>query len=592
MTATFVSLLVILLIALAGPLIAGVIPHKPIPEVVFLIFLGALLGPNMAGAFTLTEGVETVSELGVAFLFLIAGYEINPRELAGNMGKTAAGTWVVCFGVALGLVALLFGEMPGSLHDLALAIVLTTTAYGTLAPILKERGIMGTPVGKAVVAHGVVGELFPVLAIAILLSTRARWEAVLIVLLFFAIAAVLAFVPARARKMGAGIYRAIESLRETNAQTMVRFTMVLLLALVALSAIFDLDVVLGAFVAGVVLHYIIPEGDHALEHKIESMGFGLFIPVFFVVSGAGIDLAAVAGDPLLLLGAVAAILVARGVPVFVSTFVSKQTRDFGVMQRLEVTLYSTMALPLIVAVCSIAVDGGFMLPEVSSTLITAGALTVLIIPVLASLTRTVVDAHPVATVQDLVAFPDRRDEVLAMYRAARRDARERYRAVRKKSDEMFLPDPDASEGVLADFARRRAELLNELRSEELHQTVMGAQADPVAWERAIDERQRRWEKMKSEGDAAWEHIKQLGDKEISSLRQHGVRYAQERLASVRHASELLGKMGEGHGSSKAADPFARQIRRVLAREREQGVSQAQGDAPVPTQDGQVQGGGR
>ena len=434
MTATFVSLLVILLIALAGPLIAGVIPHKPIPEVVFLIFLGALLGPNMAGAFTLTEGVETVSELGVAFLFLIAGYEINPRELAGNMGKTAAGTWVVCFGVALGLVALLFGEMPGSLHDLALAIVLTTTAYGTLAPILKERGIMGTPVGKAVVAHGVVGELFPVLAIAILLSTRARWEAVLIVLLFFAIAAVLAFVPARARKMGAGIYRAIESLRETNAQTMVRFTMVLLLALVALSAIFDLDVVLGAFVAGVVLHYIIPEGDHALEHKIESMGFGLFIPVFFVVSGAGIDLAAVAGDPLLLLGAVAAILVARGVPVFVSTFVSKQTRDFGVMQRLEVTLYSTMALPLIVAVCSIAVDGGFMLPEVSSTLITAGALTVLIIPVLASLTRTVVDAHPVATVQDLVAFPDRRDEVLAMYRAARRDARERYRAVRKKSD--------------------------------------------------------------------------------------------------------------------------------------------------------------
>ena len=117
-----------------------------------------------------------------------------------------------------------------------------------------------------------VGELFPVLAIAILLSTRARWEAVLIVLLFFAIAAVLAFVPARARKMGAGIYRAIESLRETNAQTMVRFTMVLLLALVALSAIFDLDVVLGAFVAGVVLHYIIPEGDHALEHKIESMG--------------------------------------------------------------------------------------------------------------------------------------------------------------------------------------------------------------------------------------------------------------------------------------------------------------------------------
>ena len=554
MTATLVSLLVISVIALVSPLVAGAIPHKPVPEVVLLVFLGALLGPNMAGLFQIDAGVEIVSNLGTAFLFLIAGYEVNVRDLAGNLGRVAAGTWAVCIGIGLFLVVFLFGGSVSGLHNIALAIALSTTAYGTLAPILKERGLTDTPVGKAVTAHGVFGEVLPVLAISILLSTRAHWVSLLILLAFFAIAFVLAVVPATARKKGGKVYEAIESARETSAQAALRFVVVILLVLVAVSAVFDLDIVLGAFAAGFAVRFIIPEGSHRLEHKIEALGFGFFIPVFFVVSGARIDLAAVAADPLALLAFMGMLLLARTVPVFLSTFVSQETRSFSVVQRINVALYSTMALPLIVAVCDIAVDGGFMTEQLSSTLVTAGALTVLVIPVITAIMRTVAEVRPVAAVHDLVAYPDRRTEVLGLYRDLRHEARARYRAVRDLRDKPDYDEAREAGRVLADLNDQRMALLSGLRAAALQQTVDSVAADPAAWERIVNDRAARWEEMKRRGDEAWEHVKALGDQEIDAMRDHGERYLRERLDKARAAAAFFGRDGGSDGSQDGGAP--------------------------------------
>lgn len=463
MTATLVSLFVIFVIALAAPLIASSIPGKPIPEVVFLIFLGALLGPHMAGLFQLTEGVETISELGVSFLFLIAGFELDPREMTNRTGRVAAVTWFVGFGLALAIVMLLGTGGPIGPHHFALAIALSTTAYGTLAPILKERGLATTPLGKVVQAHGVAGELFPVLAIAILLSTRARWQAILILVVFFVVAALTALLPVKARSMGSRIYLAIERLRDTTAQTMLRFVVLILLGLVALASVFGLDIVLGAFVAGFVVRAILPKDDERVAHKIEVLGFGFFIPIFFVVSGAGIDLAAVAAAPLDLLLFVVLLLVARGVPVFASTFFDPASRSFSVLQRLNVALYATMALPLIVAVSTVAVEGGFLSQDAASTLITAGAVSVLLMPVLTSLTRVAVESMPVAEARDLRAHPDQREEVREAYRRLREDARTLYRAMSERGEDGLLLDPvDGIERVSKEVRRRRAELLSDV----------------------------------------------------------------------------------------------------------------------------------
>ena len=550
MLTTFTSLLVILTAALAAPLVAAVVPHKSVPEVVFLLVFGALLGPYGLGAVQVTEGVSTMSELGLAFLFLIAGYEVNPREFATSLGRTAVGTWFVSLAIGFALVALTLRETPSSLHAIALAIALTTTAYGTLAPILKERGLMGTPMGQAVTAHGVSGEIFPILAVALLLSTRASWQSFLILIAFFLVAVVLAVVPARARRAGARLYTAIENLRDTMAQTLVRFVVVILLALVTLCSLFGLDVVLGAFVAGFVLRFIMPEGDTALERKLEVVGFGFFIPTFFVVSGSSINLAGVFANPGLLLGFVAMLTVARTIPVYISTFVSKETRSFGVLQRLNVALYSTMALPLIVAICNIATAGGFMTADTSSTLITAGALTVLVMPLVTSLTRTVVDAHPVAAIHDIMAHPAQRDQVIDTYRLIRQSARKRYRAVRDHSEAPASDQARASAEVLANFNAQRLALLAELRANELQQTADAAAADPEAWEHIAKERKERWEVMKRRGDEAWERVKQLGDREISEMSAHGERYLAERAQSARKARDFLKSV-----SSKHADLF-------------------------------------
>ncbi|MBS5451073.1 MAG: cation:proton antiporter [Coriobacteriia bacterium] len=464
MTTTLISLLIISIVALAGPLVAGLIPGKPVPEVVFLIILGAVLGPNMLGVLQITEGVRTVGQLGSAFLFLIAGYEVNQNDLLGGLGKTAAIAWVGCFALGFVLIALLVEGQPTSLHDLALTIVLTTTAYGTLAPILRERSITGTPVGRAIVAHGVAGELFPILAIAILLTTRARWESALIVVAFFVVAVSMAVIPARARNVGSRMYGVVERVRETNtnSQTLVRAVLVLLFALVVFSAVFGLDVVLGAFAAGGALRYIIPDGNVLLEQKIQALGFGFLIPAFFVVSGAGINLPAVVGNPVILLGSVAIILVVRGLPVFLSTFVSAETRAFTMMQRVEVTLYSAMALPLVVAVCEVAVAGGFMTEETSSVLVTAGAVTVLIIPVLASLTRQISAAHPLSELHDLLLYPAHREQIRSLYHESRLSARERLRSVARDGESDEMDRFDESGRLQGEFELRRSELIESL----------------------------------------------------------------------------------------------------------------------------------
>ena len=170
-----------------------------------------------------------------------------------------------------------------------MAIVLVTTALGTLMPILRERELMNTKVGRAVIAYGTWGEVGPVLAMAVLLSTRTNWQTAAILAAFMILCVVTALVPAMARKNGTRLYKFLEAKANTTSQTSVRGTIMILVALVAFSALFDIDIVLGAFAAGFVLRYITPEGNVSLETKLDAIGFGFLIPLFFIVSGAKID---------------------------------------------------------------------------------------------------------------------------------------------------------------------------------------------------------------------------------------------------------------------------------------------------------------
>lgn len=330
MTQELVSLTIIMAVAAVSPIVAQLIPGRFIPQTVLLLVTGAALGPYGLGVIEVNDAVKLLSELGMAFLFLLAGYEIDPKRLAGHQGKVGLVTWIITLGLAGLVVTLLPFFAKQGINGIATVIALTTTALGTLMPILKERNLEGTPIGDAIISYGTWGELGPILAMAILLSTRTGWQTMLVLGAFLTICLLCAMLPTKALKTGHRLYRFLTENANTSSQTLMRLTTFLLIFLVTISALFELDAVLGAFAAGFILRYIIPDGSKSLEMKLEGVGYGFLIPVFFVVSGAAINVRAVAGRPALLVAFIVMLMLIRAVPVYVCA-IARQTRESAVI---------------------------------------------------------------------------------------------------------------------------------------------------------------------------------------------------------------------------------------------------------------------
>ena len=387
MEATAVSLFWIVLCAVAAPLLAGLVPRRLVPEVVLLLVFGMIIGPNVLDLAVLDGGIEALQELGLGLLFLLAGYEIEVKQLTGRGGRRAFITWLICFALAISLVFLL-GFLGVLSARSAVAIALTSTALGTLLPILRDGGLLNTRVGTAVLNHGAVGELGPVVAMALLLGTGGSFEAIVVLVVFGLVAVAVAMITTRLQP-GSSLYSLIERGSETTAQTTVRLVVLLLVGLGVLAIAFDLDVVLGAFAAGFVLRRSLPEGNESLEHKLDGLAFGLLIPIFFITSGMAIDPLAVATEPITLLTFVILILVVRGVPIFLASWLERDPpggpRMFTRRDSLRIALYGATGLPIIVAVTSVAVNSGQMTDQHASLLVAGGAITVLALPMTATL---------------------------------------------------------------------------------------------------------------------------------------------------------------------------------------------------------------
>lgn len=375
------SLFWITVAAAIAPLIAGSLRRKLIPEVVLLLVAGIVIGPYALDLANVDSEIELLRELGLGMLFLLAGYEIDRDELTGRGGRRALITWLICLALAFAVVGGL--AAAGLVHsEIAVAIALTSTALGTLLPILKDRGLVETPVGRAVLNHGAIGEIGPVIAMAVLLGARGAVLSLVVLAAFAAVAVVVALLPARILREGTDLLAVVRRGSDTTAQTTVRLVMLLLVALIAVAAVFDLDIILGAFAAGFILRRTVPDGNEQLEHKLEGLAFGLLIPIFFVTSGMAIDVSAVADEPGVLAAFLALLVVVRGLPVFVASRYDR-IASFDTRGSLQVALYSTTGLPLIVAVTGVAVSAGQMSNATASILVAAGAISVLILPMLA-----------------------------------------------------------------------------------------------------------------------------------------------------------------------------------------------------------------
>src|SRR5215469_9444544 len=240
------SLLVVVLVAALTPMIVAAIPGPGLPQVVVLILAGVLIGPQGLGLAD-TTGIKLLSDVGLGFLFLLAGYELDPRLLRAHPGRLAIIGWVISAVISVGTVAIL-GSFGFLRAFVPIGLALTTTALGTLLPILHDNNMLSGPFGRYVLAAGAVGELFPIVAISLFLTGRREFVAIGSILAVGVIAIVLTLVP---RIIGPARVRAIiYQGRRATSQTTLRWSIVLLLLLLVAAGRFGLDVVLGAVLAG------------------------------------------------------------------------------------------------------------------------------------------------------------------------------------------------------------------------------------------------------------------------------------------------------------------------------------------------------
>jgi Kef-type K+ transport system membrane component KefB len=379
------TIVLVPLLAVVAPLLASLVGRVArIPLVVFEIVLGLIIGPSVLGWVPQSDALDAVANFGLAFLFFMAGNEIDFAAIRGRPLRRASLGWLVSLLVGVAVAALLSPSLPSAVY---VGIALTSTALGTLMPVLRDAGELRTPFGRAVTAVGAVGEFGPLLAISLFLSGRRPIAAALVLIGFAVVAGAAVWFASRGTHRG--FHRLVRATLHTSGQFAVRFVVLVIAALVGLSIALGLDMLLGAFTAGVICRILLAgadEGDSRLvEGKLEAVAFGVLVPVFFLNTGIGFDLRALLADPRALVLVpvfLVLLLIVRGIP---GSFAAPPGSTIA--DRASLTLFSATGLPIIVAVTAIGVQDGDLDGGTATALVGAGMLSVLAFPLLALILR-------------------------------------------------------------------------------------------------------------------------------------------------------------------------------------------------------------
>jgi Kef-type K+ transport system membrane component KefB len=388
-TFTFLDLLVVALAAVVAPMLAELVPKGLLPPVVLEVVAGIVLGPQVLGWLKVNEPVGVLSVMGLSFLLFLAGMELTPKSLTNHEARLGMAAFAAAVALSFPLALLLKGL--GADADLRiLALALTSTSLGVLVPVLRDAGEAATGFGQSVLATGSVGEFASLLVFTVLFSADPKSTPVQVLFVVgLAVSGIVAVVLIRLWWGSRWFKEALERLDDTTSQLRVRSAFVLLLVFAALVSGFGLDSVLGAFVAGIVLRVADEHSTKADEDrflaKLQAIGFGFLVPVFFIATGAKLDISDVVTHGknvalvfLILLGMV----IARGVPAFLlfrRRMTARGALATGAFQATSLTF------PIIVA--TIGGSLHFIGPGTAAALIAAGLLSVVVLPAVALLLR-------------------------------------------------------------------------------------------------------------------------------------------------------------------------------------------------------------
>jgi Kef-type K+ transport system membrane component KefB len=380
---SFDDLLLVMAVAVAVPLLLGLVPRVPIPSSVLEIAAGILIGPAVLGWVNDDSVINVFAKLGVALLLFLAGLELDFRKLRGQPLKLALLAFAASLVIGLAL-ALPLGALGIVINPLLVAIILSSTSLGIVCPVLKDAGILDSRAGTYVIAACSVAEFGSIVVLSMFFSPTGSVDPIVTVLKLVALAIVvagIAFLASQRVPWRGRVDEVLGRLQDTSAQLRVRAAMLLMIALLVVSEELKFDAILGSFLAGALLSALTdPAREEELghvRHKLEGIGFGFFVPIFFVATGLSFPVDQLFSDwsttvrvPLFL----AMLLAVRGLPVLLLR------RDLTRPELVPAALLQATSLSFIVVAAQIGVTVHELKPINAASLVAAGMLSVLIFP--------------------------------------------------------------------------------------------------------------------------------------------------------------------------------------------------------------------
>ena len=369
------SFFVIVTIAALAAVTVAAVPKRFAPPVVVVeLLMGIVVGPEVLDLAKTDDFIEFFANLGLGMLFFFAGYEIDFERIKGAPLRLGAWGWLLSIALAYGIGGVL-AATEIIVSFLYTGSAMATTAIGTLIPILRDSGELKTRFGTYLLAAGGVGEFGPILLVTLFLSTSNPLHEAAILIAFIVLAIAMALISMRLAWRG---WPALERTFEASSQLAVRITVVLVFGLVLLAGKLGLDVLIGGFLAGMIVRLALKGHElQVFESKLTAVGFGFFVPFFFVTSGIEFDLAALGSATALLKLAMFFVLflIVRGVPALLLYRKYLAARD-----RAALAFYSATELPLVVAITTIAIETDHMRTSTAAGLVGAAMLSTLIFP--------------------------------------------------------------------------------------------------------------------------------------------------------------------------------------------------------------------
>jgi Kef-type K+ transport system membrane component KefB len=377
------GVLVVAAIAFAVPLVLGLAPTLHLPSVVLEIAAGIVIGPAILGFVEVDLPLQVLALLGLAFLLFLAGLEIDLDRLRGARLRSAVAGFVISLAVALG-IGLGFYATGLIEAPLLVAIMLSSTSLGIVIPVLADAGQSNTALGQLIIAGSSIADFGAIILLSLFFSgdSSSAGSTLLLIGGFVVLVIALGLALAEAEHSGR-LSSALARLQDSSAQIRVRGAFLLLIGLVVVAQLFGLEVILGAFFAGAVLRLL--DRDEMMTHtgfhtKLQAVGFGVFIPFFFITSGMQLDVGALlSGGAALVLVPVflLALLLARGLPA------ALYRPMVGERGSLAAALLQATSLPFIVAATGIGMELGILNPAIGAAMVVAGLLSVVLFPLVA-----------------------------------------------------------------------------------------------------------------------------------------------------------------------------------------------------------------